>query len=202
MRLGGGILFSGPPWREPDVEDTLAPVVPPRRTPGGRCMDAITLLKKQHREVEDLFEKFEKACDSGSDDEVLMDLFARIADNLAAHCAIEEKIFYPSVYVGDTADKLHEAVEEHLSAKRVIADLLDMQPSDAQFKAKMSVLKEEILHHVEEEESDLFKRVRKMLTRGELTAMGDQLQAQFDALIQTEPRMQVPRETAEAPPLE
>nr|AYM53196.1 cation-binding protein [Melittangium boletus] len=164
-------------------------------------MDAITLLKQQHREVEDLFEKFEKACDSGRDDAVLMELFARIADNLAAHCAIEEKIFYPSVYVDDTADKLREAVEEHLSAKRVIADLLDMQPSDERFKAKMSVLKEEILHHVEEEESSLFKRVRKMLTRSELTVLGEQLQAEFDSLIQTEPRRLVPQETAEAPPL-
>ena len=118
-------------------------------------MDAITLLKQQHREVEELFEQFEKACESDQDEDVRMELFTRIADNLAAHCAIEEKIFYPSVYVDDTQDKLREAVEEHLSAKRVIADLLDMSPMDAQFKAKMSVLKEEILHHVEEEEGCL-----------------------------------------------
>ena len=165
-------------------------------------MDAITLLKQQHREVEELFEQFEKACESDQDEDVRMELFTRIADNLAAHCAIEEKIFYPSVYVDDTQDKLREAVEEHLSAKRVIADLLDMSPMDAQFKAKMSVLKEEILHHVEEEEGELFKSVRQMLTRGELSELGEQMRLEFDALLQTEPRRQVPAETAEAPALD
>jgi hemerythrin-like domain-containing protein len=165
-------------------------------------MDAIRLLKQQHREVEELFEQFEKACESDQGEEVRLELFTRIADNLAAHCAIEEKIFYPSVYVDDTEDKLREAVEEHLSAKRVIADLLDMSPMDAQFKAKMSVLKEEILHHVEEEEGELFKSVRQMLTRGELSELGEQMRLEFDALLQTEPRQQVPSETAEAPALD
>jgi len=165
-------------------------------------MDAIALLKQQHREVEGLFEEFEKALKAGSDEETLRDVFARIADNLAAHCSIEERIFYPSVYVGDTEDKLHEAVEEHLGAKRLIADLLDLSPADASFKAKMSVLKEQIEHHVEEEESDLFKSVRAMLTRQELVTLGEQMRLEFDALIQTGPREQVPEETDEAPSLE
>jgi hemerythrin superfamily protein len=76
-------------------------------------MDAIELLTQQHEEVDELFEKFEKAIEKRDDS--VMDLFVRIADNLAAHAVIEEKIFYPSVYVGPTADKLAEAVEEHLS---------------------------------------------------------------------------------------
>ncbi|MCY1082137.1 hemerythrin domain-containing protein [Archangium lansingense] len=163
-------------------------------------MDAIALLKQQHREVEELFEKFEKASE-GKGEQVLMDLFARIADNLAAHATIEEKLFYPSVYVGPTADKLQEAVEEHLAAKRVIADLLDMDPADAQFKAKMKVLKELVEHHVEEEEKQLFKDVKKLLSKDELASIGEQLEVMFNELIQTEPRMQVPRETGEAAPL-
>ena len=162
-------------------------------------MDAIELLEQQHREVEELFEKFEKAGDGEA--EVLMDLFARIADNLAAHATIEEKLFYPSVYVGPTADKLQEAVEEHLSAKRVIADLLDMNPSDAQFKAKMKVLQELIEHHVEEEEEDLFKSVKKLMKKEELAVIGEQMEVMFSELIQSQPRMQVPRETDEAAPL-
>jgi iron-sulfur cluster repair protein YtfE (RIC family) len=164
-------------------------------------MDAITLLKQQHREVEELFKQFEEASEGEPDVELLQELFARIADNLAAHCAIEEKIFYPSVYVGDTADTLHEAVEEHLSAKRLIADLLDLEPLDPQFKAKMSVLKEEIHHHVQEEEEELFPQVRKMLKRPELQAMGEELQAQFEALLQSEPRRDVPEQIDEAAPL-
>lgn len=162
-------------------------------------IDAIELLKQQHREVEELFEKFEKAGEGKS--EMMMDLFARIADNLAAHATIEEKLFYPSVYVGPTADKLQEAVEEHLAAKRVIADLLDMDPSDVQFKAKMMVLKELVEHHVEEEEKDLFKDVKKLMGKEELAIIGEQMEAMFNELIQTEPRMQVPRETDEAAPL-
>ncbi|AKJ07699.1 hemerythrin HHE cation binding domain-containing protein [Archangium gephyra] len=163
-------------------------------------VDAIELLKQQHREVDELFEKFEKASE-GKGEQVLMDLFARIADNLAAHAVIEEKIFYPSVYVGPTADKLQEAVEEHLAVKRVIADLLDMDPSDVQFKAKMKVLQEMVEHHVEEEEKELFKSVKKLLAKEELVTIGEQMEVMFNELIQTEPRMQVPRETDEAAPL-
>ncbi|MFY0576506.1 hemerythrin domain-containing protein [Cystobacter fuscus] len=162
-------------------------------------MDAIALLTQQHREVEELFEKFEKAGEGK--EELLRELFVRIADNLAAHATIEEKLFYPSVYVGPTADQLQEAVEEHLSAKRVIADLLDMEPSDAQFKAKVKVLKDLVEHHVEEEEKELFKNVKKLLTKEELIVMGEQLEIMFSELIQTEPRMQVPREIDEAAPL-
>lgn len=159
-------------------------------------MDAIELLKQQHREVDELFEKFEKLGEGSGAKR--MDLFARIADNLAAHATIEEKIFYPNVYVGPTADKLHEAVEEHLAVKRVIADLLDLEPADARFKAKMKVLKELVQHHVEEEEKDLFKSVKKLMTKEELTVLGEQMETMFSELIQTEPRMQVPRETGEA----
>jgi hemerythrin superfamily protein len=162
-------------------------------------MDAIELLTQQHEEVDELFEKFEKAIEKGDDS--VMDLFVRIADNLAAHAVIEEKIFYPNVYVGPTADKLAEAVEEHLSLKRVIADLLDMDPVDAQFKAKMKVLQELVEHHVEEEEQDLFKSVKKLMTKEELNLLGDQMETMFSELIQTEPRLQVPRETDEAAPL-
>ncbi|EPX56361.1 Hemerythrin HHE cation binding domain protein [Cystobacter fuscus DSM 2262] len=162
-------------------------------------MDAIELLTQQHREVEELFEKFEKAGEGK--EELLRELFVRIADNLAAHAIIEEKLFYPNVYVGPTADQLQEAVEEHLSVKRVIADLLDMEPSDAQFKAKVKVLKDLVEHHVEEEEKELFKSVKKLLTKEELSVMGEQLEVMFSELIQTEPRMQVPREIDEAAPL-
>jgi hemerythrin superfamily protein len=160
-------------------------------------MDAIKLLEQQHREVESLFEKFESAEDA----DAKMELFTLIADALTAHVSIEEKIFYPSVYVGPTADKLREAVEEHLSAKRVIADLLDMEASDAQFTAKMKVLQELVEHHVEEEEEDLFPSVRKLMAKQELEVMGEQMEASYEELIQAEPRNQVPSETDEAAPL-
>lgn len=160
-------------------------------------MDAIKLLEQQHREVEDLFEDYEGAEGSGQKRGV----FARIADNLAAHATIEEKIFYPSVYVGELKDKLREAVEEHLAAKRIIADLLDMDPNEANFDAKVKVLQEQIEHHVEEEEGDLFLKVRANFAAQELSLMGEKMEESFEALIQTSPRNQVPNETDQAAPL-
>ena len=160
-------------------------------------MEATKLLKEQHEEVKDLFKKFEAA----EEDSEKQELFEQIADDFAAHGEIEEKIFYPAVYVGDLKDKLQEAVEEHLAAKRVVADLLKMEPSDEQFDAKMRVLKELIEHHVEEEEGELFPLVKKSFGREELDTLGEQMELMFEQLKQDEPREQVPSETDHAPPL-
>src|SRR4051794_19560366 len=129
-------------------------------------MNALDLLKKQHREVEALFEKYEKAGEKDFD--MKEDLFVQIADNLSAHASIEERFFYPSVKSEDTEDILRESLEEHLSAKRIIADLLELEPQNEQFDAKMKVLQEEIEHHVEEEEGDLFPKVKKLMDNDSL----------------------------------
>ena len=160
-------------------------------------MDATKLLKSQHAEVKALFGEFESANGPGQKQK----LFDQIADALAGHCTIEEKIFYPSVYVGPLKDELEEAVEEHLGAKRVIADLLKMRPDDEQFVAKMAVLKELVEHHVEEEEGELFPAVQKNFGAEELSAMGEQMEALFDELEKGEPRKSVPAETDAAAPL-
>ena len=161
-------------------------------------MEATKLLKKQHDEVKDLFKQF----DGAGEDSEKQELFEQIADDFAAHGEIEEKIFYPAVYVGKLKDKLREAVEEHLAAKRVVADLLDMEPSDEQFDAKMTVLKELIEHHVEEEEGGLFPLVRQNFAREELDALGEQMERMFEQLQQDEPRKEIPSETDHAPPLD
>jgi len=155
------------------------------------------LLKQQHDEVKELFKRFESA----EVDSERQELFDQIADDFAAHGEIEEKIFYPAVYVGKLREKLQEAVEGHLAAKRVAADLLDLDPSDEQFDAKMKVLKELIEHHVEEEEGELFPLVRQNFAREELEALGDQMEQMFDHLKQDDPREQLPSETDHAPPL-
>lgn len=160
-------------------------------------MDATQLLKQQHDEVKELFAAFENASDPEEKD----NLVAEIADNLAAHAAIEEQLFYPAVYVDETKDELREAVEEHLSAKRIIADLLQLDVSDDSFDAKVKVLKEQIEHHVKEEEQDLFPKARKVLQRQQLEGLGEQMSDLFERLIATDPREQVPAETAGAAPL-
>jgi iron-sulfur cluster repair protein YtfE (RIC family) len=158
-------------------------------------MDATQLLKKQHAEVKGLFGEFESATDIAEKQQ----LFDEIADDLAAHCTIEEKVFYPAIYVGPLKEKLREAVEEHLGAKRLIADLLDLEPEDEQFDAKMKALQEQVEHHVEEEEGTIFPEVKRNFSVDELSAMGEQMAQMFDELQDSEPRKSVPEET-EAPP--
>jgi hemerythrin superfamily protein len=161
-------------------------------------VNAIDLLEQQHREVKALFKKYDKA--SASDEK--RRLFEQIADDLAVHTAIEEKHFYPATKSARTLDLLQEAVEEHLQAKRVIADLLDMDVGDDQFDAKMTVLQEEIEHHVEEEESDLFPKVQKLLSADELDDLGMVMEDLAEELKEDgSPREQVPAETGEAAPL-
>lgn len=158
-------------------------------------MEATTLLRRQHEEVISKFKQFEKA----SNEAAQRKLFVEIADALAAHCTIEEKLFYPAAYAGeDLQDLLLEAVEEHLSAKRLISDLLMMEVSDEQFHPKVKVLRDIIEHHVEEEHSDIFPKVKKAMSRGELTALGEEMEEMFEQLISTEPRQNVPTETARA----
>ena len=86
--------------------------------------DVLQLLTSQHAAVDALFEKIEN---SRGDRAALL---TQLADNLAAHATVEEKIFYPAVMAKSTSDKLHESVEEHLQIKRVLADLLAMKPDD------------------------------------------------------------------------
>jgi hemerythrin-like domain-containing protein len=160
-------------------------------------VEATKLLKQQHDEVKELFKRFEAAEDESEKQE----LFEQIADDFAAHGEIEEKIFYPAVYVGQLKENLQEAVEEHLAAKRVVADLLEMEPSDEQFDPKMKVLKELIEHHVEEEEEELFPLVRQNFAREELESLGDQMEQMFEKLQQSEPREAIPSQTDRAAPL-
>src|SRR4051794_26180838 len=120
-------------------------------------MNALDLLTEQHEEVSQLFKKFDKLGD-GSDKE-RQELFLMIADRLSAHATIEELYFYPSVKAGNTEDILRESLEEHLAVKRLLADLLEMELADENFNAKMTVLQENVEHHVEEEQDELFPKV-------------------------------------------
>jgi hemerythrin-like domain-containing protein len=156
-------------------------------------MEATKFLEAQHRQVEQLFAMFEKAPAADK-----RRIFDEIADALAIHATIEEKIFYPAVKMAKTEDQLMEAVEEHLSAKRVIADLLGMSPSQENFDAKVTVLKELIAHHVREEETELFPTVRRALG-AELEDVGAQLEAMAAELeAKGNARADIPDETAEA----
>ncbi len=161
-------------------------------------IDVLELLTSQHAEVDQLLEQLE----SGRGDR--MALFTTLADKLAAHATVEEKIFYPAAMATQTSELLHESVEEHLAIKRVLADMLAMDPDEDEddFNAKLSVLKEEVSHHAhEEEEAKLFPMLRRTMSKDDRAAVGNEVLAMFEALLERSPREQVPNETKEPAPL-
>jgi hemerythrin superfamily protein len=158
-------------------------------------MNAITMLKHQHREVEALFKQLHKAR-LGS---ARRTVFEKVADALAVHSAIEEKHFYPAVKERSTEEILLESLEEHLAVKRVIADLLRLDGDNETFAAKVKVLEDEVTHHVEEEEETLFPRVEQMFDDEALESLGDAMEDTQVALLQAgNPRQSVPAETERA----
>lgn len=162
-------------------------------------VDALELLEMQHEEVESLIEEIE----SSDDADEKQALFIELADKLAAHATIEEKIFYPAMMHERTRELLVESTEEHLSVKRLLADMLAMDMKDEHFDAKLSVLKEQVRHHAhDEEEDELFPKVRKLLAKDDLAAIGNDMLAMYVMLLETEPRKRVPSETAHAAPLD
>ncbi len=154
---------------------------------------AIDLLLDQHREVEELFAELDEADDAGDCE----DLGGLICDKLAIHARIEEKVFYPAVKAEETEEMLFEAVEEHLEVKRCIADLLKVPCGDYRYKATAKVLKELVQHHVEEEETGLFPKVRKLFDEDRLIALGQEMMRMVVELEGTDARLEVPKETNE-----
>jgi hypothetical protein len=139
-----------------------------------KSQDAIALLKQDHRAVEELFDKFEKA--SGS--ERKQKLAEQICLELSVHAQIEEEIFYPACEGKIDEDLLRESYVEHDGAKVLIAEIINGGPSDEYYDAKVKVLSEEIEHHVEEEEGrmdGLFAQARKASL--DMDALGAQLAA-------------------------
>jgi hypothetical protein len=123
-------------------------------------MKATELLKKQHREVKTLFGRAKKA--KSSERREVMD---EITAKLSAHMLIEEEIFYPALRQLETKKTngmIPEAFEEHHVVKLVLGELPDVDLEDEQFAAKVTVLDELIEHHVEEEESEMFKTAEKL----------------------------------------
>jgi hemerythrin-like domain-containing protein len=136
-------------------------------------MDAITFLKDEHKTVEQLFKRFEKAGDRAHAEK--RDIVERFTEALSVHAALEEQLFYPVVRatVPRTEDIALESLEEHHIVKWVLSELEHMDPADERFDAKVTVLIENVRHHVREEEQDLFPRVRDELGRDALNDLGD-----------------------------
>lgn len=144
-----------------------------------KSQDAIALLKEDHRKVEELFEQFEKAKGEGRKEKLALE----ICKELTIHTIIEEEIFYPSIEGKVDEDLIKESFVEHDAAKVLIAEIEAGGPSDEYYDAKVKVLKEEIEHHVEEEEKPkegLFAQTREADV--DLKELGERLAARKEAL--------------------
>ena len=142
--------------------------------------DAVALLKADHRKVEELFEKFEKA----KGPERKQSLATQICTELTVHAIIEEEILYPASKGEVEGDLLDEAYVEHDGAKVLIAEISAGSPDDEFYDAKVKVLSEMIKHHVKEEErpgEGLFAQLRK--AGADLSELGERLKARKQQLM-------------------
>src|SRR4051794_21786728 len=138
-------------------------------------MDAISLLKDDHKTVEQLFKRFEKAGENAHAEK--RQIVDRVIEELSMHAAIEEQLFYPvaRATVPGTEGLALEGIEEHHIVKWVLSELERMDPANERFDAKMTVLIETVRHHVKEEEEEFFPKVRAELGRASLNDLGDAL---------------------------
>jgi hemerythrin superfamily protein len=156
-------------------------------------MDAITMLKNDHRAVNALFKRFEKAGDRAFS--LKRTLVEKMIVELSRHAAIEEEWFYPATRatVRGVDDVVLESIEEHRIVKWLLSELEHRDPRDESFKAKVTVLIENVRHHVKEEESEYFPKVRKELRRTALMELGDAMAtAKSTAPTRPHPRSGLP----------
>ncbi len=138
-------------------------------------MNAFTLLKNDHEKVAGILEKLE-----GTTERALKtreELFTQLKSELDVHTKIEETIFYPVLEKADESrDITLEAFEEHRIVKQLLAELEASAKDDEVWTAKFTVLKENIEHHVEEEEGEMFKKARKVLSEEEIETLGARME--------------------------
>ena len=140
--------------------------------------DAIALLKTDHATVKKMIEK--EGTLTNKDSEKKSSLFNQIAAALEVHAAIEEEIFYPAVKKARSEhvkDEVREAYEEHKQIKSLLAQVSSITPADETYDMKIKVLKEDVEHHVKEEEGEMFPDAKRFLGESRLVELGAQLEA-------------------------
>ncbi len=140
-------------------------------------MDAITLLKADHEKVAGIFEQLEPTTERAV--KTREELFTKLKQELDVHTHIEETIFYPVLkQEAETRDITLEGLEEHHVIKILLKELAGMGVDSEQWTAKLKVLKESVEHHVEEEEDDMFKGAREVLSKEQLEVLGTRMEAE------------------------
>ncbi|HEY3353667.1 MAG TPA: hemerythrin domain-containing protein [Polyangia bacterium] len=154
-------------------------------------MDAITIIKNDHRIVENLFKQFENL--DGRSPEQKQQIVTQLVKELSVHSAIEEQVLYPAVRDAIPAenDEVLQALEEHHVVKWELDEIEDMKPTDERYDAKVNVLIQNVRHHVEEEESEILPMLADQLTPAQLDQIGDKLQ-QAKKVAPTHPHPRAP----------
>ncbi|MFD8708476.1 hemerythrin domain-containing protein [Kitasatospora sp. NPDC059648] len=148
--------------------------------------DAIVLLREDHKEVRRLFREYRGLADGGGDDEARRRTVQRIVEELTVHTYLEDELVYPRIRqeLPGLAEEMDVAEQEHHVADLLCEELSRMSPDDDGYDAKTAVLIDAVERHIEQEEDEVFPKVRAALGRTELRELGERMQA----VRQTAPR--------------
>jgi hypothetical protein len=145
-------------------------------------LDAITLLKQDHDKVKKVLSELDATTERAI--KTREDLFARVKQELQVHEAIEEEIFYPALKEHPKAkDLVLEAYEEHNVVDMVMSEIDGVAFDDERWGAKLTVMKENVEHHIEEEESEMFKQARDVFNHQELEDLGERMEIRKKELM-------------------
>jgi len=137
-------------------------------------VDALTLLKKEHDEVKEMLKDLDATTDRAI--KPRQDLFGRLKFSLTVHEQMEEAVLYPALKEhAETKDIVLEAYEEHDVVDTILGELERTPFDDGIWRAKLTVMRENLLHHIEEEEDEMFGQVRKLFDEETLESLGDQM---------------------------
>ena len=137
-------------------------------------MNAFQLLKEDHQKVSGIFQQLEPTTERA--EKTRTELFARLQEELDIHAKIEESVFYPAIkQEAETREIVLEGFEEHHVVKMLLKELEAMPVDSEQWTAKLKVLQENVEHHVEEEEAEMFQKARQVLSEDEITQLGERM---------------------------
>lgn len=137
-------------------------------------MNAFQLLKEDHQKVSGIFQQLEPTTERA--EKTRTELFAKLKEELDIHAQIEEKIFYPSIkQAAETREIVLEGFEEHHVIKTLLGELAAMPVDTEEWAAKLKVLQENVEHHVEEEEGEMFQKARQVLSEDEIDELGTRM---------------------------
>ena len=145
-------------------------------------MDAMSLLKEDHQKVKKMLAELESTTQRGV--KTREELFTKVKQELVVHEAIEEEIFYPALKEHPKTKEIAlEGYEEHHVVDTVMAEIEGVAYDDEKWGAKFTVMKENLEHHIEEEEGEMFKQARQVFDQDELTQLGESMKARREDLI-------------------